>query len=164
MSAKRLLVAMATVVMLIGLGVAGYALGQANTASKDEARQVQRRAFNIAFSASEDRGRRIGVARGSAKGQREGRAAGRRAGRRRGLAAGQTAGDQGRQQQTDAAEQQQQIDANAKERNRNCNAPLFADGSCPTDEEVQQENDAESLCGPGTEEGREKAARQGVDC
>ena len=153
-------------VALAGLGVAGYALGQANTASKAEASEAQRRAFNIAFSAGEDQGRRIGVARGVAKGKREGRTAGRRAGARRGLAAGQTAAGQRRQQQAEAVEQQrqQQIDSNRKERESNCNAPLFADGYCPTDEEVEQESDAESLCGPGTAEGREKAARQGIDC
>jgi hypothetical protein len=52
-------------------------------------------------------------------------------------------------------------DAAAAERTRNCGAPLFADGACPTDEEVAAENKAESLCGGGL---HEQAKAEGVAC
>jgi len=45
-----------------------------------------------------------------------------------------------------------------------CNVPLFSPGACPTPQEIQQENDAERLCGPGTEVGREEARRRGITC
>jgi hypothetical protein len=52
----------------------------------------------------------------------------------------------------------------ARERAANCGAPLFVDDYCPTDAEVALEAQAESLCGPGTLEGREQAAALAIQC
>jgi hypothetical protein len=52
----------------------------------------------------------------------------------------------------------------AGERAKNCGAPLFVNGYCPTDEEIEREGDAEALCGPGTAKGRREAAERGIQC
>jgi hypothetical protein len=44
-------------------------------------------------------------------------------------------------------ERQRAIEAEQAERARNCGAPLFADGACPTDEEIEREQNLESYCG-----------------
>jgi hypothetical protein len=46
----------------------------------------------------------------------------------------------------------------AAERARNCGAPLFVDGYCPTDEEIAAENQIESVCGSRDD------AELGIDC
>ncbi len=44
-------------------------------------------------------------------------------------------------------ERQRAIEAEQAERATNCGAPLFADGACPTDEELEREQNLESYCG-----------------
>ena len=104
--------------------------------------------------------------RGRLAGRAQGARQGRRAGHGRGRAAG--AGAVERRQaaiaEAEAAERQRLAEAEAAERAANCGAPLFVDGYCPTDEEIEREGNAESLCGPGTEEGRREAAALGIQC
>ena len=154
---------------LVGVGLGGYFVARDSRPSDAEAQSVRRVArvrarvasMTIAFAHSYERGQ--------AHGMKLGRASGRRAGARAGRAAAKSVLARRRAQ---ALARERALEAAARnaaaeelaQRRRNCGAPLFVDGYCPTDAEIQQENDAESLCGPGTAEGQAEAERRGIQC
>lgn len=63
------------------------------------------------------------------------------------------------QEEAEAAAQ-----AEAEERAENCGAPLFVEGYCPTDEEIEQENLAESVCGSPDPESAAEEELYGIEC
>jgi hypothetical protein len=99
-------------------------------------------------------------------GRRQGAVRGRRIGAANGHTAGGNEVERRLTAIARAAEEQRQREAEAQaaERAANCGAPLFVSGYCPTDDEIARENSAESLCGPGTAEGKQQAAEQGIQC
>lgn len=156
-------VAVATVAVL---GLVGLLLGDAKAPTAADGRATQREsaaegeriAERAARKRAHTRGYRVGVSRGRQRGERSGGRRGIRVADRKQevIAAQAQAAEQRRQQEAAEAEK--------AERAENCGAPLFVDGYCPTDEEIERESDAESLCGPGTEEGRNQAADKGIGC
>lgn len=166
MSRRRLLFTVAVGLLAAILAVAGYAIGAARAPTDVEAAleraQAERRAFVQAQQQASQKAKPIGYKAGRQAGERRGR----RVGQARGERARQKAAAQQKEQQAQAAEaeRQQRIEQRVQERAENCNAPLFADGYCPTDEEIERESQAESLCGPATEAGRQEAARLGIQC
>jgi hypothetical protein len=133
-------------------------LAVAGESARVSSRAAARRA---AYSKAVSEGRRAGGREGRASGTRAGVRAGARnasavvAARRRRAAEAAAAS---------AAARERAARVEINDRAANCGAALFVDGYCPTDAEVQTENDAESLCGPGTVAGREEAARKGISC
>jgi hypothetical protein len=162
---RRLLIAL-LVFGALGLGAAGYGVGAVTAPTDSDAARERQDAERSAFTSSSRRAHAAARREGLRAGRQLGMRRGRKLGRRRGLKAGQQVAERRRAEQAQAAEaqRQQEIDQRANERAENCNAPLFVEGYCPSDEEVETENQAESLCGPGTEEGRRQAAEQGIDC
>ena len=144
----------------------GYALGEREAPTQIEAARDEREARRAAYLAAYRRSSQAARREGFRAGRRAGLVRGSRVGRTRGARAGERAGQAQRAQQAQAAEAQRQqaIEARTQERAENCGAELFVEGYCPSDEEVQREEAAESLCGPGTAEGREEAARRGIQC
>jgi hypothetical protein len=129
----------AVVIIAVACGLGSFELGRENapTATDASIKQASARqeAFDKAFSSAHQIARHDGEKAGRAAGTRAGHLAGERMGRSDGsseagaeLAAAQAA-------------------AEAAERARNCGAPLFVEGYCPTDEEIAQENRAEAICG-----------------
>ncbi len=153
-------VSLLALVVVAAFAAGGHALGERDAVTQQEAVESRRearlaaadKAERDAFAASRARGRRAGF--------KEGRSAGQRRGNTRGQAAGSARADE-RAAELAAAQAQAAAEAEAAERARNCGAPLFVPGYCPTDEEIAAENQAESLCGPGH---YEEARAQGISC
>ena len=143
-------------VLALVLGVGGYALGAATAPTEDEAASARNNAQAEAFEEARSSAKDEALARGLRAGQK----AGDRAGELGGSDAGQGAGSSSANAEVAAAA----AAAEAAERAQNCGAPLFPDSSCPTNEEIAQENQAEALCGPGSASGQEQAAAEGIDC
>ncbi len=167
---KPLLVVLLVAVLAAGTGVGGYAIGASGGEDLDAARERGARAGE---REGRERGERRGIAVGREAGEKAAyRTAYRKASKRRyktELAAAErraavAAREAAAAQQAAAARQAAAQRAEAEERAENCNAPLFVPGYCPTDEEIETEQSAEALCGPGTEEGRREAAEQGIQC
>jgi hypothetical protein len=141
----------------------GFLFGSSAAPTETEANIERRKSFTEA--------RRQAAAAAFKKARDKGLATGRRAGRREAVTAaakkGETAGTQDAKAKLAAIAQEEAEDAaraEAEERAENCGAPLFTPGYCPTDEEIEQENLAESLCGPGDPALEEEAAEQGIQC
>lgn len=100
---------------------------------------------------------------GTLKGLERGKSQAKHAGTRRGGGAGEAEVEAElaviAQEEAEAAAQ-----AEAEERAANCGAPLFVEGYCPTDEEIEQESLAESLCGPSDPALAEEAEQYGIEC
>lgn len=156
-------VSVLAVALIAGIGLGGYALGHARAPGSDDARKEQRSARHLASTASQK------AAESSSRdsGSQAGRTAGLRAGARQGGERGSQAGAQRVEDQqlalaeAEQLERQRAAEAEEAERARNCGAPLFAPGACPTDEEIESEGLAESLCGGGN---YEEARAQGIAC
>jgi hypothetical protein len=155
-----------SVLVVAAAAVGGYALGAADAPTMEESEQAELQAFTEArrgaFETAFERLRQ----RGHTSGLEEGQSQGQAAGARRGTGAGEAAA-QAELTEIAAAEaeaERQAALAEAQERIENCGAPLFVDGYCPTDEEIELESQAESLCGPGTAEGAAEAAELGITC
>ncbi len=146
---------------VVGLAVAGgFLLGQDAAPTKADAAKDRKQSFGTAmktsFAAAFTKARTHGVKSGLKKG--------RKSGEKEGGAAGSEKGAEKAQDELDliAAEQARlAAEAEAAERAANCGAPLFVEGYCPTDAEIQQESDAESYCGGGD---YETAASLGIEC
>lgn len=123
------------VALAILVGVAGFAIGKANapTEADASAEQVQ------AHTSSLQEARASAIEAAQSRGLVAGRRAGRRAGSSEGANAGDSAGSSAASDQLAASE--------AAQRASNCGAPLFVNGYCPTDAEIQQENQAEANAG-----------------
>lgn len=160
MTSRRWVIAvLASVLMLTG-AAAGYMLGQANAPSVADADQHRRDAYGIAYKNSFreklPKAERRGIAAGLKRGRKSGTRDGRASGSNRGVAAAQ------KQLDLIVAEQARlAAEAEAAERSANCGHVLFVEGACPTDEEVQREEDAESYCGGGD---YETAEALGIEC
>jgi hypothetical protein len=154
------------VALVLGIGAAGLALGSNEAPNAGDAESAEKAAYRLALKDAAVEAHEESVPHG--------REAGLQVGERRGAdvghADGQRAGHTAVERRLDAiAEQEAQAAAEAAaaeatERAANCGAPLFTEGYCPTDEEIELENNAESLCGPGTPEGRAEAAELGIQC
>ncbi len=154
----------------------GFSVGSAKHVSSEQADTAGERTRLAAFARSEQ----AAYARASASGEASGRVSGRRSGERSGERAGRVAAKRVLRQRAAAAARRRERELEAErraaaaraaaaaaetaERTRNCGAPLFVEGYCPTDDEIAQENSAEALCGPGTAEGRAEALREGIQC
>lgn len=153
----------AAVVVLVGAGALGFSLGSAGTADERDAKEAQADAFSSAFAdartAAFETARRTGTAKGLARGRARAQRAGEKRGTEAGSAKAEAELERIAQEEVEAAAQ-----AEAEERAENCGAPLFVEGYCPTDEEIEQENLAESLCGPADPALAEEAELHGIQC
>jgi hypothetical protein len=149
--------------LVCGAGAGGYLAGRSTAPTRGDAQRAEARAERIAFERTRRQSHARAYRRAVVRGQRDGERRGRRLGAKRGRVAGERAAQERQLQEAAAAEatRQEEIQSRARERAKNCNAPLFADGYCPTDEEVEQEGQAESLCGGGK---YEQARAQGIAC
>ena len=152
-----------TLALLAAVGGAAYAVGDEQAVTAEQAQNARVSAGKSAGARANAHAlrssRRRGVSEGLRQGQRRGQRSGRRAGRERGAAeADRRAAAAATQHQQD---RQDAINARQQERARNCNAPLFVEGYCPTDAEVQAENETESLCGGGH---YDQARAKGIAC
>ncbi len=162
------------VAALTGAAAVGYQVGVKTTPAKSEisearaaaARSAEESAFRSAHALGYDRGLEIGRETGLRSGTDAGSRDGKVEAQKR-LADVEAA----RQAETDRqaevarqAEAARQAAARPVPAPTGCHVPLFTDGACPTPEQIQRENDAEGLCGPGTEAGRAEAARRGIQC
>jgi hypothetical protein len=145
----RVLAIMAFVLVLAASGVAAYLYGESRAPTNADAIKARDAAYKDSFQASTSQARAVAINRGHTEGIAVGTKLGTSAGREQGESAG-----------SDAAS----AELLAAERARNCGAPLFDVGYCPTDAEVAQESQIEELCGGGTVEGRQQAAELGVEC
>jgi hypothetical protein len=155
----------AAICLLLAAG-AGTALGLTQRTTVEEASKASKVASQSAFASAEEQAEAEALTRGQEAGRRAGTKTGERSGERNGTADGEAdvAAEQAALAEAGAAAEEAAALAERGERFRNCGAPLFVDDYCPTDEEIERENAAESLCGPGTAEGREEAARLGITC
>jgi hypothetical protein len=144
-------------VALLAAGTIGYLIG-ANAAPDDaEARLAQSVAYARALPSAERsaflQARRAGFRAGIDAGVRRGE----RLGALRGGSAGQDAAEA---EEKRLAEEREAIEiaereaaeqaaAEAEAETRYCNVPLFIDGYCPTQAEIEQENQAEGEAGIG---------------
>lgn len=157
----RFRVAAVLAAVVVGVAAAGgYLLGSSDAPTVGDATrelnrsyaQAMRSAYAPAFQSARVRGDKAGREKGGKIGSDEG------------SAAGSTTGGERAQAELDliAAEQARlAAEAEAAERQANCGHPLFIDGACPTDAEVQYEEDAETYCGGGD---YETAAALGIRC
>ncbi len=147
----------------------GYWLGADVAPSEVDASRVSAQAAKISEEQAFRSARATAYDRGLEKGRESGRRKGIEAGTRDGQAEAERilAEAAAARQAEEAARAEREAAANrARQRARptGCSVPLFVDGYCPTPEELEQENDAESLCGPGTEAGIAEARRRGIIC
>jgi hypothetical protein len=160
-------IALLAAVPLIAASIAGgYLLGSSKAASADDAAEARELAHANALADAQAEAHAAAHDRGFEAGSEEGRAAGARAGDRRGKASGQAEANAvlAEAAESEAAAAEEAALEEVRERAANCGAPLFVDDYCPTDEEMAREHQAESLCGPGTAEGRREAAALGIQC
>ncbi len=141
----------------------GLALGSSAAPDGREADDARAESFGTAFASSKAAAFRQASHRGTVRGLKQGRARAERVGLRRGDDAGtKEAGvvlAEIAQEEAEAAAQ-----AEAEERAENCGAPLFVEGYCPTDEEIEQENLAESVCGSPDPESAAEEELYGIEC
>lgn len=153
----------ATALVLLGAGVIGFGLGSSGAPDQRDADEARMEGFQAAFAASRaeafDQARQRGTVKGLKRGQLNAVRAGERRGDDQGAAAVEAEIERIAQEEAEAAAQ-----AEAEERAENCGAPLFVEGYCPTDEEIEQESRAESLCGPNDPALEEEAERYGIEC
>jgi hypothetical protein len=147
----------------VAAGAIGFALGSSAAPDQQEADDARVESFRAAFTSSKAAAFGQARRRGVTKGLKQGRARAERVGLRRGDDAG--AKEAGvvlaeiAQEEAEAAAQ-----AEAEERAENCGAPLFVEGYCPTDEEIEQENLAESVCGSPDPESAAEEELYGIEC
>lgn len=145
--------------ILVAAGV-GFLAGSSKAPTDDDAVQERNEAFKTGFRTSfavsfrdaNERGTKAGLKRGSRQGNDDG------------TANGSSIGATKAQDELDLIAAQQArlaAEAEAAERAANCGHVLFVDGACPTDAEVQYEEDAETYCGGGD---YETAAALGIEC
>lgn len=154
---------MATAVVLIAAGAIGFVLGASSAPDQRAAGEARMESFRAAFTASRaeafGKARQTGTAKGLTQGRLKAKRAAERQGDDKGAADAEAELERIAQEEAEAAAQ-----AEAEERAANCGAPLFVEGYCPTDEEIEQENRAESLCGPNDPALEEEAERYGIEC
>lgn len=163
---KRTLTLLVVLAVVAGISVGGYLVGHSRAPTGADAGGAKANtrvaAHELAYRKAFDTSRGVAYETGVKEGRDRGRRLGRKLGTRDGESevARRTAA-----LAEDAANSRLATIRNrANERAKNCGAPLFVDGYCPTDAEIEQENNAESLCGPGTVEGKREAARLGIQC
>lgn len=122
-------------VIAILCAIGGYAIGKANAPTDQDAEVARAQAHTS--SLGEARARALAAARS------RGLAAGRQTGQREGSETGHKAGSQA----GSSAASSQLAASQAAQRAQNCGAPLFVTGYCPTNAEIQQENQAEANAG-----------------
>ena len=152
--------ALLAALLLLSACAVGLLLGRARTVEEGVAAKARQTAERDA------RGRAARTAREEAllRGRDAGLARGRREGRRRGVVRGKAqreADARAQAAQSASAAEDGETQTEGGERARNCGAPLFAEGACPSDEEIEAESSAESLCGGGD---YAEAKEQGIAC
>ncbi len=162
------------VAALTGSAAVGYQVGVNGTPAKSEisqaraaaARSAEERSFQSAHALGYDRGleigRESGLRSGTDAGSRDGKVEAQK--RLVDVAAARQAEADRQAEAARQAESARQAAARPAPAPTGCHVPLFTDGACPTPEQIQRENDAEGLCGGGTEAGRAEAARRGIQC
>jgi hypothetical protein len=135
--ARIALVGLAIFSALAISGAIGFLVAFAFASSDSEARQAKAASFRLARKQAQASAFRRAAVRGRQAGIKVGR-----------QSAKWEAGTQGRQNGEAEAEAQlaaiAAAEAEAQERAENCGAPLFVEGYCPTDAEIEQEDQAES--------------------
>jgi hypothetical protein len=151
----------AVLVLLVAAGAIGYLIGTNGAPDDADARLAQTLSFHRALPRAERSALLAARLSGFVVGLATGRRHGERAGERRGARAGERAAgaeekrlaEEREAAEREAAEQAEreaaeQAEVEASEE-RTCNVPLFIDGYCPTQAEIEQENQAEGEAGIG---------------
>jgi hypothetical protein len=163
-SARRITALTAGAAVIVGLAAGlGFVLGSDAAPTDEQARAERRQGFAAALEDAKSEALQRSRPRGLIAGRKVGQAEARRVAKRRGSSDGSSEAEAKlaaiAQEEAEAAAR-----AEAEERAENCGAPLFTPGYCPTDEEIEQEGLAESLCGPGDPALEQEAAEQGIQC
>lgn len=160
---SRIFLIVAAALALIAAGAIGFSSGASSAPDQRDADQARMEGFRAAFIVARTEAfgeaRQTGAAKGLARGRMKAERAGERQGEDKGAADVEAELELIAREEAEAAAQ-----AEAEERAENCGAPLFVEGYCPTDEEIEQENRAESLCGPGDPALEEEAEQYGIEC
>jgi hypothetical protein len=122
----------------IAAAAGGFLIGSASAPTKEEASRIRSEAYTESLADA----RTASLASSRIRGLEAGRASGQREGARDGARRGAGVGSEDADAQLLAA-----VRARAAERAANCGAPLFVSGYCPTNAEIQQENQAEANAG-----------------
>jgi hypothetical protein len=156
--AQIVAIASATALSLAGAGIIGFMVGSSGAPTQRDAAEAHKEGFRSAFT--ESRTTAFGQAR------RSGALKGRERGRSQAKRAGAQGGEDAKAQLAKIAQEEAEAAARAEaeERAANCGAPLFVEGYCPTDEEIERESLAESLCGSGDPAKAEEAEQYGIRC
>jgi hypothetical protein len=170
MTLPKPLMALFAALLVLAFGAGGYFYGASEAPGDTDAHRAQRaaeltaerHAFDVVFDGSYRDGRTRGLAKGATLGKAKGSAGGHRAGSS--SVEKRLAAIEAQEQAEAAAAAEAAAEADAAERSANCDAPLFVEDYCPTDEEIARESAAESLCGPGTALGQAQAAELGIQC
>lgn len=164
---KRLLIVLSVGGALLGIAVPaaiGILVGTASAPDDTEAAKARLEGFRSASTRAHDIAYAKAQSRGRSRGTKVGQVRARFFGERRGGATGEK---EAAAAVNKIAEEEAEVAAlaEAEERSENCGAPLFIDGYCPTDEEIERENTVEGLCGglPNEERAREEE-ELGIEC
>lgn len=156
------LIGISGVLAAVVVGALLYTIGAGNAPDKADALTYRQAGYRQAYPAAKATAYRSSRATALVKGEHLGRVHGRTLGRRAGAAAGTKKRKaveraRARRRELAAAARAEQADAAqraAEEKAANetgsfggCNVPLFVDGYCPSDAEIQQESEAESNAG-----------------
>jgi hypothetical protein len=166
MNLRTTLLGLVAIALVAAASTAGYLLGHSRTPDRSDAASARKLAFSTRAHRAEASTRRVARSKGIQAGLAEGRTSGKTAGERHGAGEGEAQAQAELAAQAEAAAEAERQAAleEVQERSANCGAPLFTNGYCPTDAEVEQENQAEALCGPGTAAGEAQAAKLGIQC
>ena len=157
------LIGISGVLVAVVVGALLYTIGAGNAPDKADALTYRQAGYRQAYPAAKATAYRSSRAAALVKGEHLGRVRGRTLGRRAGTAAGtkkRKAVERARARKRELAaaaaraEQAAAAQRAAEEKAANetgsfggCNVPLFVDGYCPSDAEIQQESEAESNAG-----------------
>jgi hypothetical protein len=140
---SRLLLAFGVLAALVGAGILGFLVGVSSAHTDREADVARAESFRQSLIRARISASRRAAAKGREAGLEAGRAAAEHAGKARGEDDGRSEAA-AQQAAIAAAEAEAAAEVEAQERAENCGAPLFVEGYCPTDAEIEQENQAES--------------------
>ena len=141
-------------------GSVGYINGSRTAPNLADAQKAFDKAYKSAFEKNRQSALETSMKAAFKAGANNGENEGQKNGGKFGYAEGRKAAEQ--EVARIAAEQAAaQAAAEEAERRANCGAPLFVNGYCPTDAELQYEMDAETYCGGGL---YAEAAARGIQC
>lgn len=154
---NRVFAIAAVAALLVAVGTIGYLVGvngapddaEAQLAQEADFRSAASRAERVAFVKARRAAVEVGVANGERRGSRLGTKRGAAAGEAAAKAKAKRLAEEREALENAEREAAEQAEAETAAETRYCNVPLFIDGYCPTQAEIEQENQAEGEAGLG---------------